>query len=643
MIQERIGMKGWLVPLALALASAPAAAQEITASALLPEAGWPVGEDVVSMDGDLIVLLPPTETRRQYLIERRTSDLTEAWSETLDLSNSPGGGGLYDPEAGRESWTSVHPTGEVIWVFYMDSLALMARAIDPATGSASDARLVARVGDERTTRQRFASTKLSGSHPHPGAVPFAASDNGQYYVVGVTAESGKQSVKVLDADLKEVSDYDLEANGLVQVRLQVTDGGDLLMTGTEKGGTELIFVQVPVDGDYTSAFMDLGDRRTLRDLKLVQQDDGALLGAALSGTPGNRIDALHIFGLQDGQVSFSKLLDDESLKTSLDKDTLLGGLGFRGLDGFVRLVHADLDPEGNLLVGFRSLYAEEGKNTTTELNRFSSKRDKVVWTGDDTTLLSFSAGGELRWATVVPTSVKVDVPFELSVPTVFSGDSLRMVYRANPLSGPTVKLMDISLEDGSHGAPAAFTPRYATGGAFMAPLVVSDSASEWLVTTRIAGKGRIQDRTLVERVDLTQDTSEEVDPAPDSSASKSDPVWQVGSAAGYAAGFNNAGRDRWRGIGYGLAGGLVGLYTGVNVAKDNGAGPGVVTMAAFTGGAVYAAGRFGGSPSTDWWTTQPGAYQAGYIDGYQTVSQKRSRRWALLSGGAVMLVGVALQ
>jgi len=622
---------------------APAAAQEITASALLPEAGWPVGEDMVSLDGDLIVLLPPTETRRQYLLERRSPDLSERWSEVLDLSYTPGGGGLYDPEAGRESWTSVHPSGDVIWVFYMDALALMARAIDPATGAASDARLVARVGDERDTRQRFASTKLSGSHPHPGAVPFAASESGDYFVVGVTGESGEQAVKVLDNDLNEVSAYDLQTNGLYQVRLQVTDSGDLLMTGTEKGGTELIFVTVPMDGEYTSAFMELGDRRTLRDQKLVQLDDGSLVGAALSGTPGNRIDALHIFGISDGQVSFSALMDDEMLKTTLDKDTLLGGLGFRGLDGFVRLVHAELDPEGNLLVGFRSLYAEEGKNTTTELNRFSSKRDKAVWAGEDTTLMSFTTAGELRWAIVVPTSVKVDVPFELSVPTVFSDDALRMVYRANPLSGPTVNLLDISLADGSHGDPIAFTPRYASGGSFMAPLVVSDSASEWLVTTRVAGKGRIQDRTLVERVDLSRDLFEGIDPAPDAGASKADPTWQVGSAAGYAAGFNNARRDRLRGIGYGLAGGLVGVYSGVNVAQDNGTGAGVFTMALLTGGSVYAAGRFGGKPSADWWTTQSGTYQAGYIDGYQAVSQKRSRRWALLTGGAAMLVGVAIQ
>lgn len=620
------------------LLAAPAAAQEITASALLPEAGWPVGDDIVAVGEDVVILLPPTERRPSYLVERRDPELGLIWSEEVDLSRSPGGGGLYDPEADRESWVRLQASEEVIWIFYMEGLSLKARAIDPATGAASDVRDVARIGDERATRERFASTRLSGSHPHPGAVPFAASPGGRYFVVGTTAEDGAQSVRILDEDLEVLRDFALDEGGLYQVRFQVTDGGSLLMTGAEKGSSELLVIRVPIEGEATTAIVALGERRTVRDLRLLEGDLGSVYGVALSGSPGKRIDALHLFAVDGAAVRFEQVLDDAFLKEHLDTGLL--GLGFRGLDGFVRLVRAERDPDGNLLIGLRPMYVVDGKNTSTELSRFSPGRGGPTWHGDDTTLLSFDGEGELRWAVVAPTEVKTDNPFELATPASFSEERLRLAYRSQAQGDPALKFIDIDLADGGLGEPGPLTPRFSSGSPFLGPLSLGDG-DEWLIATRVPGSRRVADRSILERVDLGISPAQPADPSPDPSAGPGDPDWLVGSAAGYAAGMDNPRRDTLRGLAWGLAGGLAGVAAGRSVYSSNqNTGAAVFTIGLFYAGSAYGAGRLGGQPGEDWWTTRSGAYQAGYIDGYTSISQQRARRWALIGGGAVSLIGV---
>jgi hypothetical protein len=623
-----------------ALALPPASAQEITAEALTPEAGWPLGEDVIAIsESDLVMLLPPSDTRPHYLVERRGVDLTPIWSEELELPEPPAGG-LYSPDADRSNWVSLHANDEVVWVFYMDGLMLKARAVDPATGAASAEREVARVGEERATRERFASTTLSGSHPHPGAIPFAASPGGRYFVVGVTEVDGSQEIRVLDADLKLVNRYGFDEWALTQVRLQVDDQGTLLMSGLEKNSTQLILIRVPEDGSFSAAFVELGDRRVVRDLRLVSGPEGAVYGAALTGTPGNRIDGLHVFGVRGSEVLFAHLLDDEALKAQLTSG-LLGGLSFHGLDAFVRLTQAELDPSGNLLIGWRSMFAEEGKDVTTELNRFSAGgRNKTVYQGLDTTLMSYSPEGELRWATTAPTATNVQIPFELATPSVFTDDSLRLVYRSLDGKQPSLSVLDIQLDDGALGKPAPFVPSFSAGQAFLAPLAVGGAGSQWVVATRVPGDRKVEDRTLLHRVDLSLDAPSFATPAP---GGASGPEFQVGQAAGYAAGYNRPRRDQWRGIGWGVASGLVGTAAGLKIAGDNSAQAGVLTLGLFYAGGAVAAGRLGGAPGEDWWTTRSPEYQAGYIDGYEEVSRKRARRWALISGAATSLVVIAAQ
>ena len=437
--------------LALGLLLSPAAAaQEIVAEAALPKGELKVrfgfrmpdivalGEGVVALPGGDVALVRPAESSAaamvagDFLVERRGADLEPTWATRLDLSEA--------------RWVSLAWTGQRLLVFTAEGDEIRARALDPETGAAGLPASLGRAGDDReglrAVLRRFSRTLAIGEE-----VAFIESPGRRHFALVHTDEAGEHGLRVFDEALQQVSGLALDIEGPKRVQSQVTDDGTIILAGTRRRESTVSLQAVSPGGASAGLTMDLG-QKVIHSIRADGGAEGVYL-AALTGRRGDRVDALHLAGVDPatGSLTFQRALGTGELEAALARV----GDEPPTIDEYTDLVLAEVAPDGALVVGLRS----QLKVVTTRQSGVTGRsRSTTTFQGGDLLLVSCSPAGEVNWARRLPAAMFTASPTELPLRWVFSEDRLQLLYLHRPValfkSTPRrLVIRDVALTDGA--------------------------------------------------------------------------------------------------------------------------------------------------------------------------------------------------